>query len=102
VNIGEKMETDEIERMEGMLSVGIGQLVAYIYGITLGEMTQEELQNAVERATKLVEVINEIIVSIVQYDALAYRLSIKDHIERKFRINIETGGIDSLTWSIPV
>jgi hypothetical protein len=40
-------------------------------------MTQEELRNAVEKVTKLFEVINKIIVSIMQYDALAYRLSIK-------------------------
>ncbi|MGC8648711.1 MAG: hypothetical protein ACP5UN_00620 [Candidatus Micrarchaeia archaeon] len=95
------MELDKMEKIEGMLSVGIEQLVAYIYSITLGEMTQEELQNAAERATKLTETIGEIIVSMVQYDALAYRLLTKDYIERKFRINIEIGGNGSLTWSIP-
>ncbi|MGC8648943.1 MAG: hypothetical protein ACP5UN_01850 [Candidatus Micrarchaeia archaeon] len=93
------MESDKIKVM---LSVGIGQLVAYIYSITFGEMTQEELQNAAERGIKLIDVISEIIISMVQYDAFAYKLSTKDCIERKFRTNIEISGNNSLAWSIPV
>jgi len=97
--MGEYM--DEYTKVKGMLSVGIEQLVAYIYSITFGEMDQDELQDAVERGTKLIENISELIVSIAQHDAIAYRLLANDGIEHKFYIKVEISGKDSLAWSIP-
>ncbi|MCL5433421.1 MAG: hypothetical protein M1538_00375 [Candidatus Marsarchaeota archaeon] len=95
------MENEKPNGLDEILAMDFAQIVAKIYGTILEEMDQEVRENAVVRGTELVETLYAIVLSIVQYDALAFKILHSEGIDREFKVNVKISGSDSTDWSLP-
>ncbi|MCL5433405.1 MAG: hypothetical protein M1538_00295 [Candidatus Marsarchaeota archaeon] len=94
------MENGKPKGLDEILAIDFAQIVAKIYGTILEEMDQEVIENAVARGTELVETLYAIILSIVQYDALAFKILYSEGIDCNLKIDVKISGSDSTDWSL--